>query len=176
MQDLLNKFIAQFTGYGIDYDHAYGAQCYDVIQEWNVDWLDNRFLPGDYAYQLLTKNPDQYITFLNNSPTAHPEIGDIAVLKNAYNNVGGHTGVVVNHHTEGKSTDWVDLFEQNDPTGSVCHIKRYSYDYISGWLRTKKQLAPIPTGDDILVNKIKTEIDSSDSPHDKITKIRAILA
>ena len=174
MQDLLNKFIAQFTGHGIDYDGKYGAQCYDVIQEWNVNWLGNRFLAGDYAYQLLNKNPDQYKTYSNDSPTAHPEIGDICVLKNAYNYVGGHTGLVVGHQTQGKNTDWVDLFEQNDPTGSTCHIKRYSYEYISGWLRSIKQPVP-PLTDAQKLSKIHDLAFANMPVQDIVNKIKAIF-
>lgn len=139
MQDLFNQFFNQFNGYGLDYDHAYGNQCYDLIQEWNVDWLKNSFLPGAYAYQLFYKNPNEYTSILN-SATASPQVGDIVVFDNAYNNAGGHTGVATGKGvTQGKSTDWFELFEQNDPTGSVCHLKNYSYNHVIGWLRSKKQ-------------------------------------
>lgn len=173
MQKTLQDFINQFRGHGIDYDHRYGAQCYDVIQEWNVDWLNNRFLPGDYAYQLLNKNPDQYTTYLNNSATAHPDAGDIVVFSNNYNHIGGHTGIATgNGVAEGKPTDWLEIVEQNDPLGSTVQVRRYPYTYVTGWLRSKK--SPGLTSDQKL-SSIKDIVNGAGSGDQKIDRIRPLV-
>ena len=45
-------FLNQFNNHSVDYDGVYGAQCFDLIQEWNVHWLGNPFIKGQYAYQI----------------------------------------------------------------------------------------------------------------------------
>ena len=86
-------FFNQFNNQSVDFDGVYGAQCFDLIQEWNVDWLGNPFIPGAYAYQIYNNyDPSKYIRIAN-GPNDIPREGDIIVWSWYYNYAGGNTGI-----------------------------------------------------------------------------------
>ncbi len=138
---VFDAFYRQFNGYSLDYDGYYGGQCFDLIQAWNRDWLKvPAWIWGDYAYQIAGQLPDHYIWVRNTvGSILKPEKGDIVVWGKEYNGWAGHTGVATGAgEAKGLSTDWFDCFQQNDPTGSVCRVKRYSFNHVIGWLRPRK--------------------------------------
>lgn len=131
LQTYFDQFFNQFNGYSLDYDGYYGAQCFDLVQAWNMAWLDSpNWLVGQYAYQIYGQLPQLY-TSVPNTPDAIPQKGDIVVWSKNFNGYAGHTGVA----TGKGNLNTFECFEQNDPTGSPCHLKTYSYLYVVGWLR-----------------------------------------
>jgi hypothetical protein len=145
-----DQFFKQFNGYGLDFDHAYGNQCFDLIQEWNVNWLGNPFIPGGYARQILDADRPGY-TRVWNGPVNSPQKGDIVVWGGNYNGGPGHTGVA----TGKGDANTFECFVQNDPLGSVCHLKTYSYFAILGWLQPKTT-NPVPLTYQQMVDQIRT--------------------
>jgi hypothetical protein len=110
-------------------------QCYDLA----VAWTDNLGIPRTaiqhlYAYQIYTQPIES--TYLNlyripNTPSAMPLKGDIIVWDYTYNGYAGHVGISSGIRT----LNSLQVFEQNDPLKSVCHLKTYNYNSILGWLR-----------------------------------------
>lgn len=128
-----DNFFKTFNNKSLDYDGYYGGQCFDLIQAWNIDWLGcPNWITGDYAYQIYGQLP-QYYDSIANTPDAIPQKGDIIVWAKAYNGFAGHTGVA----NGVGDTNTFECFEQNDPTGTVCHVKKYTYNNVTGWLRWK---------------------------------------
>lgn len=127
---MFEDFLKQFNGKPIDYDGVYGAQCFDLIQEWNVNWLHNPFIPGAYAKQIMDADRPGY-TRVYNTATNYPTEGCIIVWDGNYNGGPGHTGV----STKNSNQNLMEVFEQNDPTGSVSHVKTYNYNHVTGWLK-----------------------------------------
>ncbi len=119
----LESFYQTWNGKYCDFDHAYGPQCTDVVKEYLKDVLNLPPIPGnaiDY-----TKHP------LFIPKNGHPEPGDILVFD--YPPVG-HVSICV-----WWSELQVGCFGQNDPVGSPCGFKVYSYKDILGWIRPKSQ-------------------------------------
>lgn len=162
MKDLFIKFWLQFNGYSLDYDGVYGGQCFDLIQAWSRDWLDcPAWITGDYAYQIYGQLPNFYNSIPNTSD-AVPKVGDIVVWGKAYNGYAGHTGVA----TGSGDTGVFECFEQNDPTGSVCHIKLYDYAHVTGWLRKK---GGVPSMANMYRMKSGKEVDIANPESNKVT-------
>lgn len=145
-------FFNWFNGYSVDFDGKYGAQCYDLIQTWNVSWLGLPFIAGAYAYQIYNNYDPKYYTRIANGPNDIPQEGDIIVWSWYYNYAGGHTGIAT-----GKGDVWsFEAFVQNDPTGTVSHLKTYKYDYVLGWIRPKNyNPTPLPLTDSQKLAQIK---------------------
>lgn len=110
-------------------------------------WMDNFNVPHVYGHakDLYDNAPEELFAKIPNTPEGIVQDGDIVVWGQGYNGTYGHTGVAKGLHDINR----FDCFEQNDPLGSLPHIKNYSYAYVIGWLRPKT--APIssdnpPTG------------------------------
>lgn len=117
-----------------------GNQCFDLVVAWTdllevPHYPDNPSpFPVDNAYQIFTEFgafQDDYFDLITYSSGLVPQLGDIVVWENAYNGAGGHTGVA----TGSGNSSTFQAFEQNDPIGSYCHVKSYSYSHVLGWLR-----------------------------------------
>lgn len=183
-QELEREFDDLFktlNGMSLDYDGVYGAQCFDLIQAWNRDWLNSPYwITGEFAYQIYGQLPNIY-TSIPNTPEAVPQKGDIVVWAKAYNGFAGHTGVA----TGKGDTNTFECFEQNDPTGSVCHLKIYNYNHVVGWLRFKTQspdqLAKCVIDRDInwniavaLFSELGVPLDSNNKELSKQNAVKAI--
>lgn len=155
---------------------APGNQCFDCV----VSWTDNLTIPHapgnpspfpyEYAYQIYTGYSTfqkTYFDRIGNGPLNSPQKGDIVVWSSNYNNGAGHTGVATGRGS------WFnfDCFEQNDPVGSVSHVRTYSYSYVMGWLRPKA----VPLTCDQKLVKIRQEVESGNSDGDVRSHIRTIL-
>lgn len=77
---------------------------------------------------------------IKNAPENFPQLGDIIIWDHKFNTGAGHTGVATGQNTD---VNKLDVFEQNDPLGSACHLKSYNYAYIIGWLRPKIPADPV---------------------------------
>lgn len=133
-------FRDSIVGKHVDFDHAYGAQCFDVFQKYNREVVGGPFIGGDSAHQI-------YDNYASNGAAAHylrvpasagpPHPGDVAVwAANAPHSGGaGHVAVVttVNGNT-------FEVVEQNgnNPDGVAYTSNRSSSDqYLLGYLRPK---------------------------------------
>ena len=106
-------------------------------------WIENLGLPHIWGHAKdLYKNADpKSFEKIPNTPTAVPQKGDIIVWSEKYNGTFGHTGIV----TGTGNVNNFEAFEQNDPLGSNCHLKMYSYFAVVGWLRPKVSTPTPPT-------------------------------
>lgn len=130
-------FLEQFDGQGVEVvDASNRNQCFDLVVAW-LDWLNlPRTFNHLYAYSIYENATDgtkSGFDLIPNTPDAIPLEGDVVVWAKSYNGTAGHTGIATG---EG-NTDTFKAFEQNDPTGTVSHVKEYSYDHVIGWLRPK---------------------------------------
>lgn len=133
-----DKFLADNNNTFVErVDSTNRNQCFDLA----IYWCEYLGLPKNIfsgllnAYQIYT-NPTaitkENFTLIPNTPTGIPQKGDIVVWSNKYG-PAGHVGIA----TGTGDTKTFDCFEQNDPTGSNSHIKKYTYTAVLGWLRFK---------------------------------------
>ncbi len=139
-----NQVIKDYDGKHRDFDKNGENWCEDIVQELNSR-LGFRFLEGKYAYQIFGQYPNSYEAIdwpknsaLDPSASLSPEetftalIGDVFVWEDGYNGIGGHTGFATGTQGVNENGPWYEIFEQNDPLGSVCHKKVYSgHDLLS---------------------------------------------
>ncbi|GAA4076056.1 CHAP domain-containing protein [Nocardioides kongjuensis] len=138
-------FAATWNGKYLDYDKAYGNQCYDVFSQYNHDVVGG---PGIHA-ATTGGAKDIYNDYGTNGAAAHyqriaagdgpPRVGDVVVWGNG---TYGHVGVVT-AVTDGGFT----ALEQNTDgrasstsTGAVTHQVTHTYGEqrgILGYLRPK---------------------------------------
>lgn len=124
-------FIRAYTGkVGVGDTPGNRGQCVGLVEV----WTDSLGLPHVWgnAKDLLADAPAASYGVVTNQPTNYPVSGDVVVWGPSWGAGFGHTGVVV-------SADVMALtvFQQNDPTGSVPHLKRYTYAGVAGWLHPK---------------------------------------
>jgi hypothetical protein len=126
----VDDFINLFNGHFCDWDGAYGNQCADLVQFYSKAIGGPVFTGNAVAFY---SQPGSFFTQVPNTPTGVPIKGDIVVWNGSYNGGPGHVGI-----STGKGdTNTFEVLEQNDPTGSNCHLRTYNYNYITGWLHPK---------------------------------------
>jgi len=145
------QFLNQNNNKFVDFDGAYGAQCFDLVNKWSVA-LGYRPFGGLYASGIIHQPQGNYTVILN-SPNAVPQTGDIVVWNNRYGGGYGHTGIA----SGDGNTNYFVSFDQNYPTGSVSKLVRHSYDGVIGWLRPNKLNGTTP-----VVQKGEDMIDPQD--------------
>jgi hypothetical protein len=100
-QEFKNKWL----GKGIDYDGAYGFQCFDVINQYILELTGQRpYIRLNWADEIFKRPNDiipdnvNYTKIANNeTPDNFPQQGDIIVWDKAkWNGNGGHTAIVDN--------------------------------------------------------------------------------
>jgi CHAP domain. len=153
-QDFLN----QFNGRYVDFDGAFGNQCVDLVQFYNRDVVGNSIRFIGNAKDLYSQTTSFY------TQAQDPKVGDIAVFGAMTGNPYGHTGVVSAVY----SNDSFDLLEQNDPTGTPSHYKRYSRANLIGFLRPKKGES-MPSLEQSLADLFKI-VDESNKDKDRLWK------
>ena len=139
----LQEFIEAFNGRYIDFDGAYGAQCFDLFHYYNVQVLglsDGSILAAPAAKDIYNNFENlkghDYFERIPNTPTGVPNEGDVVIWGNG---TWGHVAVFV----EGNANSFRS-FDQNFPTGSPCHIQNHTtYTGVSGWLRFKTSSIPV---------------------------------
>lgn len=166
----LTDFIAKYNGKYLDFDGYYGAQCVDLVQYWSQNLGGPRFWGN--AYQIY-QQAGTFYTQVPNPPVGGPKAGDIVVWAYSYNYAGGHVGVATgNGESTGYSSDWFEVFEQNDPKGKPCQLKKYNFMSVLGWLHPKV-MAITP---DQKIAQIKLWVnDSSITREDFYQKVKQIV-
>ncbi len=121
----LQEFVNRWSGKHIDYDHAYGAQCVDLVKQWESEnkWPVVRGNAID-----VPRNAGSAYSYTKNGLRNKPNAGDIVVFNFAY--PYGHIGICTN-------ADYINLtcFEQNNPLGAGCRaVFHPMYRSVIGWL------------------------------------------
>ena len=131
----LEEFINKWLGKKADYDDYYGGQCVDLYRFYVKEVLGFPQSPGVGGAAEIwdTADPDYY-DFIDNTPTAIPEPGDIPIWNRNAGGGFGHVSVVII-----ANINTFVSFDQNWPTLSVCTKTTHNYDNIIGWLRPKKE-------------------------------------
>ena len=150
MEQKFKQFLMKYNGQFVEVvDPSNLNQCFDLALKW-TEWLGlplNIFSGLLYAYQIW--NPSTAIAannfeYILNSTDAIPQVGDMVIWSKSYGSAG-HVAICNGESkVENKTTDWFRAFSQNDPMGSPCVIKTYSFNSVLGWLRFKGQL-PVTT-------------------------------
>lgn len=138
----LSEFIQKWLGEPAEeFDSKNLNQCVDIVLKWakNVSPDITRFgVQSAYAIADNFNHPEW--RWVKNMGTLYPIAGSIVVFDKTYGK-DGHVAVANGEHrTEGKKTDWVRLFSQNDPAGSPCALINYRYTHILGWFEPLKDV------------------------------------
>lgn len=133
MNDKFKAFLNQYNGMnGVGNTPENKGQCVGLISVW-MDILGVAHEWGD-AKDLLNNADKNVFDVILNTPDGVPQVGDVIVWRGAFNGGAGHTGVA----TGTGDTKTFEVFEQNDPLGSNCHLKTYKYSFVDGWLHFKQ--------------------------------------
>lgn len=128
-QEFLNQYNGQVN---VGNTPENKGQCVGLVAVW-VDALGYDHIWGNAKDLPNNHNPNQF-DFILNTPDAIPTAGDIICWNGNMGGGYGHTAIATGTGT--KTT--VEVFEQNNPTGSNCHLRTYpNYNNIIGWLRPK---------------------------------------
>jgi len=139
LKDFINKWINKG---GVGNTPENKGQCVGLVCVW-VDELGLDHIWGNAKDLWKNYNPNQF-DFVLNTADAYPIAGDIVVWNEKMGGGYGHTAIATGvHQTEGKATDWFEAFSQNDPVGSPCILKKYSYNNVIGFIRPKKELVKL---------------------------------
>lgn len=124
------EFLAKFNGQNnVGNTPENKGQCVGLVAVW-FDNLGLAHVWGDAKDLYANADPKFYIK-IPNTPDAIPQKGDAVVWSAKYNGTVGHTGLA----TGTGNLNTFEAFEQNDPTGSNCHLRTYNYNAVIGWLR-----------------------------------------
>lgn len=129
-QEFLNKYNGQS---GVGNTAINKGQCVGLASVWQ----DNLGVPHEWgdAKDFLNNADKNYFDVILNTPTGVPQKGDIVVWGEKYNGTFGHIAIA----TGSGDTNSLEVFEQNNPLGSNCHLGRHNYNNVLGWLRLKAQ-------------------------------------
>lgn len=137
-----DEFIKKYDQKGIDFDRSYGNQCMDLMHQYIYEVLgltDRRVLaaPGakDVYLQFESLVGHEIFTKIPNTADGVPQKGDIVLWGEG---IGPHGHVAV--FVSGDKTKFAS-FDQNYPTGSLCHKQNHNYNAVLGWLRSKSSPA-----------------------------------
>ncbi len=135
----LTDFITKWDGKGIDFDGYYGDQCVDLMNQYCVEVLGianpMSVLAGGTAYEIYQNYNGSQFTKIANTPTGVPSAGDILFFEPNIAGVtgpAGHVSVFITGDVNNLTS-----FDQNYPTGSLCHKQAHSYAAVAGWLHLK---------------------------------------
>lgn len=130
IQQFLDKYLGQF----IDFDGYYGAQCVDLIQQYNKEVFGGGFIPGQGAADIWETYPTEIYNRVLNTIDALPQLGDIMIWKKTTSLPFGHIAIVKN----ASQTKFTSL-DQNWPTGGKCQYIEHNYEnpQVIGWLHPK---------------------------------------
>lgn len=125
----LDEFIDKYDGKGIDYDGSFGNQCVDLYRQYVKEVLGYPQSPPVVgAKDIWDTYLPEYFKRIENTPTGIPEKGDIVIFGTGLGRFG-HVSVFI----EGTMTRFKS-FDQNYPTGSLCHVQGHTYNAVLGWL------------------------------------------
>jgi hypothetical protein len=137
---ILDEFVAKYTGVPVDFDGAYGNQCFDLYRKYVQDVLGFPQSPstGTAGAKTIWDNYlKDYFEAISNTPTGYPQKGDIVIWGSVYGKFG-HVAICIE-----ATVNTFKCFSQNDPEGALPAIKWYkNYTGVLGWLRAKQQTDP----------------------------------
>jgi len=158
-----DNFFSEFNLQSVEVvDPTNFAQCFDLVVAWcwYIDLPLSIFSGLLNAFQIWTPSTavaKANFNFIPNGPTNIPSKGSIVVWSKAYNGTAGHTGVA----TGKGDANTFECFEQNDPTGTVSHLKTYNYNAVLGWLEFKVTNSPPPMDNEAKMRlRAKYSVDS----------------
>lgn len=128
-----DEFLAQYNGKtNVGNTTANKGQCVGLASVW-IDILGGPHVWGDAKDMYANADPN-FFEKIPNTPTGVPQKGDIVIWNGTFNRGPGHVAVA----TGKGDTKSFEVFEQNNPLGSNCHLRTYSnYNYVTGWLRPR---------------------------------------
>lgn len=92
-----DEFVKKYKGKGINFDKAYGVQCFDLANQFNRDVVGCGMFIGLHAYMIYTNFDNQpvkkYFTKIANTPSFVPKKGDIVVWGKSLNGEDGHVAI-----------------------------------------------------------------------------------
>lgn len=135
-----DEYFKKYDGKGIDYDGAYGVQCFDLANDYSIKVVGAKAFIGMWAYQIYTDFMSQpgheFYELIPNTPEFIPQKGDIMVWSKWLNGRAGHVAICNGEGT----TKWFNSYDQNwtgcnDPITLIKH----NYNYVLGVLRPRDQ-------------------------------------
>lgn len=135
------EFVQKYDGQPIDVDGVYSGQCWDLVALYNQEVIG---IPASQSYGLPTgpnlaaKEVYEYFEdplsdyFIRLDRGAVPVTGDVVVWSSLPGSIYGHIAVFLNG-----TLDNFNSFDQNWPTGSVCHVQGHSWANVLGFLRPR---------------------------------------
>lgn len=130
-----DAFITKYLGRGIDFDHFWGFQCFDLYRQYCQEVLGvPQSPPTGTAGAITIYNTylKKYFVWVNNTPTGVPQKGDIVIWNRWVWGVTGSAGHVAIFQS-GNVNSFIS-FDQNWPTHTLCHLQKHSYRGVKGWL------------------------------------------
>lgn len=128
----LDQFFNTWNGRFVEeLDPTNENQCKDLAQKYVKDVLNQPYLPlGNANLMFSLAQNDIYNKYVN-TVSNFPQRGDLVIWDSRYGKYG-HIAIVMS-----ANLFWFTAFEQNDPFESPCHLKRYSYFGVRGWVRLR---------------------------------------
>ena len=134
-----NDFVNKYKGRFLDYDHAFGNQCVDLMRGFVKEVYGvNPYVAipqTGYAKNIFYNFKDNaYFKKVLNGPSNSPKKGDI-VFWGTYPFITGIAGHVV--LCDVADANNLIVFSQNYPTSSPCIFRKFNYRGVLGWLTHK---------------------------------------
>ena len=126
----LQQFISKYKGKYLEVAGSSNAlnQCVDLANGYLREVLGLPIIEWTNAVDFPSRvNPNDF-NYIKNTPEGVPEAGDLII----WGGTIGHIAIFVKG-----DVNWFTSFDQNWPTGSVCHLVDHSYSNVKGWLRMK---------------------------------------
>ena len=126
----LQQFISKYKGKYLEVAGSSNAlnQCVDLANGYLREVLGLQIIEWTNAVDFPSRvNPNDF-NYIKNTPEGVPEAGDLII----WGGTIGHIAIFVKG-----DVNWFTSFDQNWPTGSVCHLVDHSYSNVKGWLRAK---------------------------------------
>jgi len=132
------QFLSQYNGQQkVGNTPENKGQCVGLVSV----WMDTFSIPHvwGHAKDLYANAPLAYFDKIPNSETAVPKEGDIVMWNSNMGGGYGHTAI----STGTGNVNTFEVFEQNNPLNSNCHLSTYpDYSNVIGWLRIKAYTVP----------------------------------
>lgn len=127
----IQQFINENQGTLVASRSGITGQCVSLVQKWaEVNGVSGSpVFPVANAKDMNGSTRQDAFTWIKNisgDTSQKPQPGDVVVFN------WNHTGLCVS--SDGYT---MQLFQQNDPTGSIAHMKSYNFNGCTGWLRLK---------------------------------------
>jgi len=135
----LDEFVEKYNGKGIDYDNKFSTQCTDLYRQYVKEVLGfPQSPPVEGAKDIWDTYLPEYYKRIENTPYGVPEKGDIVIWGTKVGKYG-HVAIFL----EGDAKKFKS-FDQNYPTGTLCHIQEHTYTGVLGWLKPIIKSMEIP--------------------------------